>query len=52
MRVSDMKPGSLNRHSLLGEHRDIHAMVSILTHGTKGSARHPETRRWAKAIWA
>jgi hypothetical protein len=52
MRVWDVNPGYLNRQSLLGEHRDIHAMVSILTDGKMGYARHPETRRWAKALWA
>jgi hypothetical protein len=51
MRVWDVNPGYLNRQSLLGEHRDIHAMVSILTDGKMGYARHPETRRWAKARW-
>jgi hypothetical protein len=33
MRVWDVNPGYLNRPSLLGEHREIHAIVSILTHG-------------------
>jgi hypothetical protein len=49
MRVWDVNPGDLNRQSLLREHRDIHAVVSILTHAKQGDARHPETRRWAKA---
>jgi hypothetical protein len=31
MRVWDVNPESLDRHSLLGEHRDMHAMVSLLT---------------------
>ena len=52
MRVWDVTPGYLNRQSLLGEHREIHAMVSILTHGKTGYARHPDMRRWAKARWA
>jgi hypothetical protein len=52
MRVWDINPGYLNRQSLLGEHQEIHAIVSILTHEKKGYARHPETRRWAKALWA
>ena len=45
MRVWDISPGYLNRPSLLGEHRDIHAIVSILTQAQKGFARYPETRR-------
>jgi Pyrimidine dimer DNA glycosylase/Protein of unknown function (DUF1722) len=52
MRVWDVNPGYLNRQSLLGEHREIHAIVSILTDGKAGYARHPETRRWAEARWA
>jgi Pyrimidine dimer DNA glycosylase len=52
MRVWDVNPGYLNQQSLLGEHREIHAIVSILTDGMRGYARHPETRRWAKALWA
>jgi hypothetical protein len=48
MRVWDINPGYLNRQSLLGEHREIHAIVSILRHDKTGYARHPETRRWAK----
>jgi uncharacterized protein YbgA (DUF1722 family) len=52
MRIWDVNPGYLNRQSLLGEHREIHAMVAILTDEKTGYARHPETRRWAKALWA
>jgi len=52
MRVWDINPGYLNRQSLLGEHSEIHAVVSILTNAKQGYARHPETRRWGKALWA
>jgi Pyrimidine dimer DNA glycosylase len=31
MCVWDVNPGSLDRQSLLGEHRDMYAMVSLLT---------------------
>jgi hypothetical protein len=31
---------------LLGEHRELHAIWSILTQRKKGYARHPETIRW------
>jgi len=47
MRIWDIDPGYLNRQSLLGEHRELHGMVSILVQGKKGYARHPETLRWA-----
>jgi hypothetical protein len=46
MRVWDIDPGFLNDKSLLGEHREIHAVYTILTKGKKGYARHPETLRW------
>lgn len=46
MRIWDISPGYLNRQSLLGEHLELHGIVSILTHGKKGYSRHPETLRW------
>ena len=46
MRVWDVNPGYLNRQSLLGEHREIHAIVSIIKNNKKGYSRHPETLRW------
>jgi Pyrimidine dimer DNA glycosylase len=52
MRVWDINPGYLSRQSLLGEHSEIHAVVSTLTNEKQGYARHPETRRWGKALWA
>lgn len=52
MRIWDIHPGYLNRQSLLGEHRELHGMVSILVHGKKGYARHPETLRWSNYGWA
>lgn len=36
MRVWYVNPGYLNRQSLLGEHRDIHVVVSILAHAKQG----------------
>jgi hypothetical protein len=30
----------------VGEHRELHAVWSILTQGKKGYAHHPETLRW------
>jgi hypothetical protein len=46
VRVWDVSPGYLNRQSLLGEHRELHGLHSILVHGKKGYSRHPETVRW------
>ncbi len=46
MRIWDIHPGYLNRNSLLGEHRELHALVSICVHGKRGYAHHPETLRW------
>ncbi|WP_417913358.1 pyrimidine dimer DNA glycosylase/endonuclease V [Candidatus Electronema sp. TJ] len=52
MRIWDISPGYLNRQSLLGEHRELHGIVSILTHGKKGYSRHPETLRWTGCLQA
>ncbi|HWI40646.1 MAG TPA: pyrimidine dimer DNA glycosylase/endonuclease V, partial [Verrucomicrobiae bacterium] len=46
MRVWDLPPHLLCRSHLLGEHREIHAVWSILTSGRSGYRKHPETRRW------
>jgi len=52
MRIWDVNPGYLNRQSLLGEHRELHAIVSIIKHNKKGYSRHPETLRWIGFGWA
>lgn len=52
MRIWDVNPGYLNRQSLLGEHRELHAIVSIIKHNKKGYSRHPETLRWHGFGWA
>jgi hypothetical protein len=52
MRIWDINPGYLNRQSLLGEHRELHAIVSIVVNQKRGYAHHPETLRWAKYGWA
>lgn len=46
MRIWDISPGKLCRNHLLGEHRELHAIWSILIHQKKGYAHHPETLRW------
>jgi hypothetical protein len=52
MRIWDINPGYLNRQSLLGEHRELHGIVSINTKNKKGYSRHPETLRWNGYGWA
>lgn len=52
MRVWDIHPGYLNRQSLLGEHRELHGIVAIISQGKRGYANHPETRRWVGHGWA
>ena len=46
MRIWDFSPKRLCRNHLLGEHRELHAILSVLVNGRKGYARHPETLRW------
>ncbi len=50
MRVWDVPPGYLNRQSLLGEHRELHGLHSILVDGKDGYSRHPETVRWIACL--
>lgn len=52
MRIWDINPGYLNRQSLLGEHRELHGIVSILVSGKMGYSKHPETIRWISHGWA
>ncbi|MFP3983126.1 MAG: DUF1722 domain-containing protein [Desulfurivibrionaceae bacterium] len=52
MRIWDINPGYLNRRSLLGEHCEVHGIVSILGNKKKGYAAHPETIRWVGNGWA
>ena len=46
MRVWDISPRKLCRNHLLGEHRELHAIWSILINNKKGYSKHPETLRW------
>jgi hypothetical protein len=52
MRVWDINPGYLNRQSLLGEHRELHGILSIIVNKKKGYVNHPETVRWVGYGWA
>jgi hypothetical protein len=46
MRIWDIPPEKLCRQHLLGEHRELHALWSIITQNKKGYSNHPETLRW------
>jgi hypothetical protein len=46
VRIWDISPKKLCRNHLLGEHRELHAIWSVIVNGKKGYARHPETLRW------
>jgi len=46
MRIWDLPPEILCRKHLLGEHRELHAIWSILTNDKTGYSRHPEVIRW------
>ena len=46
MRIWDIAPKRLCREHLLGEHRELHAIWSVLTKDKRGYSRHPETLRW------
>ena len=46
MRIWDIPLESLCRRHLLGEHRELHAIWSIITNNKKGYSKHPETIRW------
>jgi len=52
MRIWDIDPGYLNRQSLLGEHRELHAVVSVIVNDKRGYSHHPETLRWIGRGWA
>ena len=46
MRIWDIPPKKLCRNHLLGEHRELHAIWSVITKNKKGYSKHPETLRW------
>lgn len=47
MRIWDQIPVELLcRQHLLGEHRELHCIWTVLTKGRTGYSRHPETLRW------
>jgi hypothetical protein len=46
VRIWDIEPTWLCRQHLLGEHRELHAVWTILTEGKRGYSTHPEVLRW------
>ncbi|MBC7837755.1 MAG: pyrimidine dimer DNA glycosylase [Nitrospiraceae bacterium] len=54
MRIWDIAPRRrrLCRNHLLGEHRELHAIWSVIVNGKKGYAHHPETLRWKDKLKA
>jgi hypothetical protein len=50
MRVWDLHPGYLDRQNLLGEHNEIHGLLTIIGEGRRGYAQHPETMRWREHL--
>jgi hypothetical protein len=46
VRIWDVPPHVLCRQHLLGEHRELHALWTILSQDKIGYSRHPETLRW------
>jgi len=46
MRIWDIEIERLCNQHLLGEHRELHAIWSILINNKKGYSNHPETKRW------
>ena len=46
MRIWDVPPQILCRQHLLGEHRELHALWTILSEDKQAYRRHPETIRW------
>lgn len=52
MRIWDIHPKHLCRKHLLGEHRELHAVWTVITQNKKGYGQHPETKRWVGKLAA
>lgn len=55
MRIWDIPADRLCRSHLLAEHRELHAIWSIILNEKRGYSRHPEVMRWRGklgALWA
>ncbi|HEX9909194.1 MAG TPA: pyrimidine dimer DNA glycosylase/endonuclease V [Thermoplasmata archaeon] len=54
MRIWDLPVESLCRNHLLAEHRELHAIWSVIVNQKLGYSRHPEIMRWRGrlvALW-
>lgn len=52
MRIWDIPAGRLCRNHLLAEHRELHAIWSVIVNGKSGYSRHPEVTRWRGRLGA
>ena len=52
VRIWDLPLENLCRQHLLGEHRELHALWTILTERKGGYKNHPETKRWVGKLGA
>jgi hypothetical protein len=52
MRIWDIEPRYLCQQHLLGEHRELHAIWSVITNHKQGYSKHPETLRWVDSLAA
>ena len=52
MRIWDISPKNLCKNHLLGEHRELHAIWTVITEKKKGYSNHPETNRWKGKLLA
>lgn len=52
MRIWDVEPERLCRKHLLGEHRELHALWTVIAENKKGYSKHPETVRWVGRLKA
>ena len=52
MRIWDIPPKDLCRFHLLGEHRELHAIWTVLTQNKTGYSHHLETLRWKNKLSA
>jgi hypothetical protein len=46
MRIWDIPTSKLCKNHLLGEHRELHAIWTVIIQNKKGYSKHPETIRW------
>jgi len=46
MRIWDISPRLLCQKHLIAEHRELHAVYSVILNSKKGYSKHPETLRW------